>query len=41
MIATLALRAKAQGWEVVIVSGDKDLMQLVVNGIRCYDSMYE
>ena len=41
VIATLALRAKAQGWEVVIVSGDKDLMQLVVNGIRCYDSMYE
>jgi len=34
-------RARAQGWEVVIVSGDKDLMQLVVNGIRCYDSMYE
>jgi DNA polymerase-1 len=26
---------------VVIVSGDKDLMQLVVDGIRCYDSMYE
>src|SRR5258705_11086411 len=41
VIATLALRAKAKGWEVVIVSGDKDLMQLVVNGIRCYDSMYE
>ena len=41
VIATLALRARAQGWEVVIVSGDKDLMQLVVNGIRCYDSMYE
>jgi len=41
VIATLARRAKAQGWEVVIVSGDKDLMQLVVNGIRCYDSMYE
>jgi DNA polymerase-1 len=41
VIATLAKRARAQGWEVVIVSGDKDLMQLVVNGIRCYDSMYE
>src|SRR5437016_8642103 len=39
--ATLARRARAQGWEVVIVSGDKDLMQLVVDGIRCYDSMYE
>jgi DNA polymerase I len=41
VIATLARRARARGWEVVIVSGDKDLMQLVVNGIRCYDSMYE
>src|SRR5437016_7097136 len=39
--ATLARRARAEGWEVVIVSGDKDLMQLVVDGIRCYDSMYE
>src|SRR3954469_7399232 len=41
VIATLAVRARAQGWDVVIVSGDKDLLQLVVNGIRCYDSMYE
>src|SRR6266446_1473142 len=41
VIATLARRARALGWEVVIVSGDKDLMQLVVDGIRCYDSMYE
>src|SRR2546422_3766886 len=41
VIATLARRARAQGWEVVIVSGDKDLMQLVVDGIRCYDWMYE
>src|SRR5438067_9975686 len=39
--ATLARRARAQGWEVVIVSGEKGLMQLVVNGIPCYDSMYE
>src|SRR5438094_2967053 len=41
VIATLARRARAQGWEVVIVSGDKDLMQLVVNGSRCDDSRYE
>src|SRR3984893_7883480 len=41
VIATLAKRARAQGWDVVIVSGDKDMMQLVVDGIRCYDSMYE
>ena len=44
VIATLARRARKLGWEVVIVSGDKDLMQLVEPsgaGIRCYDSMYE
>ncbi len=29
IIATLACRARREGWRVVIVSGDKDLMQLV------------
>ena len=43
VIATLAKRARAQGYEVVVVTGDKDLLQLVEpsNGVRCYDSMYE
>ena len=41
VIATLARRARAQGWEVVIVTGDKDLMQLVDGSVRSYDSMYE
>src|SRR5207249_3188317 len=41
VIATLTRRARAQGWEVVIVSGDKDLMQLVDGNIRSYDTMYE
>src|SRR5205085_7535776 len=44
VIATLARRARRLGWEVVVVTGDKDLMQLVEpsgNGIRSYDSMYE
>src|SRR3954471_4711570 len=41
VIATLARRARAQGWEVVIVTGDKDLMQLVDGALRSYDSMYE
>src|SRR3954467_7675500 len=41
VIATLARRARAQGWEVVIVTGDKDLMQLVDGNLRSYDSMYE
>src|SRR5438477_3829374 len=41
VIATLAGRARELGWEVVIVTGDKDLLQLVDGGVRCYDSMYE
>ena len=41
VIATLAKRARACGWEVVIVTGDKDLMQLVDGSLRSYDSMYE
>src|SRR5947209_6580354 len=44
VIATLARRARRLGWEVVVVSGDKDLMQLgeaESGGLRCYDSMYE
>jgi DNA polymerase-1 len=34
LIGTLALKARAQGLEVVIVTGDKDLMQLVQPGVR-------
>src|SRR5437868_868737 len=41
VIATLVKRARQQGWEVVVVTGDKDLLQLVDGGVRCYDSMYE
>src|SRR5437016_9186542 len=41
VIATLARRARSLGWEVVIVTGDKDLLQLVDGSVRCYDSMYE
>ncbi|HKC61647.1 MAG TPA: 5'-3' exonuclease H3TH domain-containing protein, partial [Myxococcales bacterium] len=41
VIATRARRARSMGWEVVIVSGDKDLLQLVDGAVRCYDSMYE
>src|SRR5207253_1174045 len=40
-IATLARRARSLGWEVLIVTGDKDLLQLVDGSVRCYDSMYE
>jgi DNA polymerase-1 len=40
IIATLAKEAQAKGFEVVVVSGDKDLMQLVDDGkCRFYDGM--
>ena len=37
IIATLATKAKAAGGEVTILSSDKDLMQLVGDGIRMMD----
>ena len=39
VIATLALRARAKGVPVTIVSGDKDLLQLVGPGIAVYDTL--
>ncbi|MFM2151789.1 MAG: polymerase [Pseudomonadota bacterium] len=40
LIATLAKRAMADGFEVVVHSGDKDLMQLVKDGhCRFYDGL--
>jgi len=39
LIATYAVKAAAAGAEVVIVSGDKDLMQLVGGRVRMYDPM--
>ncbi len=39
IIATYAKQAQAQGIEVTIVSSDKDLMQLIGNGIYMYDAM--
>jgi len=39
LIATLAERGVASGYDVVVVSGDKDLMQLVRPGISLFDPM--
>ena len=39
LIGTLAREGRAKGYEVVIVTGDKDLMQLVGDGVTIYDSM--
>mgnify|MGYP006272550197 CR=1 FL=1 len=37
VIGTMALRARARGFDVAIVSIDKDFFQLVQDGIRIYD----
>ncbi len=39
IIATYAKQAQAQGIDVTIVSSDKDLMQLIGDGIHMYDAM--
>ncbi len=39
LIATSALKAKAEGFKVVIVSSDKDLMQLVDEDIVMWDTL--
>ncbi|MCA9676918.1 MAG: hypothetical protein KC464_17925, partial [Myxococcales bacterium] len=39
VIATLVTRARAAGWEVVVYSADKDLMQLVGDGVEVIDAM--
>ena len=41
VIATLVRRARAVGAEVVIVSSDKDLMQLVGDGVTMFDPIRE
>lgn len=39
VIATYAKQANAQGMEVIIVSSDKDLMQLIQPGVTMFDAM--
>lgn len=39
IIATMAKKSAAQGYEVMVVSSDKDLMQLVGENIFMYDAM--
>ncbi len=39
IIGTLALTAKARGMKVEIITGDKDMMQLVDDDIRIFDTM--
>lgn len=39
LIATYTRDARERGWQVTIVSSDKDLMQLVGNGVSLFDAM--
>jgi DNA polymerase-1 len=41
VIATLAARARERGWDVVVVTGDKDFAQLVDEKLSLYDPMAE
>ena len=41
VIATLADRATEQGFNVVVITGDKDFMQLVTERVELYDTMFE
>jgi len=39
LIGTLARKAETAGFEVIIVTGDKDMLQLVTPDVRIYDPM--
>ncbi len=39
MIAAYTVAARARGWQVSIISSDKDLMQLVGDGVDMFDTM--
>ena len=41
IIATMTARARSEGVEVVVDSGDKDLLQLVAPGVAVFDPMRE
>jgi DNA polymerase-1 len=41
IIGTLAVRASEKGWRTAIISGDKDLMQLVDENVSMIDTMKE
>jgi DNA polymerase-1 len=41
VIGTLACRAREKGWDVVVVTGDKDFAQLVDEKLSLYDPMAE
>lgn len=38
LLASLALKARAEGWECYVVTADKDLMQIVGDGVFLYNT---
>ncbi|HEY5951979.1 MAG TPA: DNA polymerase I [Kofleriaceae bacterium] len=41
VIATLVVEARKRGWEVVIFSADKDIMQLIGDGVTMIDALHQ
>ncbi len=41
VIATLVVEAKKRGWDVVIFSADKDIMQLIGDGVSMIDALHQ
>ncbi|MBA3394020.1 MAG: DNA polymerase I [Deltaproteobacteria bacterium] len=41
VIATLVEQARAKGWEVIIYSADKDIMQMVGDGVSMIDALHQ
>ncbi|HEU4610567.1 MAG TPA: DNA polymerase I [Kofleriaceae bacterium] len=41
VIATLVVEARKQGWDVVVFSADKDIMQLIGDGVTMIDALHQ
>ncbi len=41
VIATLVVQARQQGWDVVVFSADKDIMQLIGDGVSMIDALHQ
>ena len=41
VIATLVVEAQKRGWEVIIYSADKDIMQLIGDGVTMIDALHQ
>jgi DNA polymerase-1 len=41
VIATMVVEARKRGWEVVVYSADKDIMQLIGDGVTMIDALHQ